>query len=319
MAAQADNGVLVATSLTARNDIVYVDADFDNSSTADSDNTIAFANGVTLTAETLLTLEATTGSIVPAGELSLIAGSGIVVWDNMISTANGASALVMNADFESGGDGTLTIVGDATVQSNDSTIVVTAWDLDVSGTMSAATKAMTIHGGAVDQTIGMGGTAMDMSMTDAEVGRMTATGGLTVGSTTNGNIVVDGLVDSSTDELGRVVLVATQDARLVVFDGIATSFNKGITVQAAGGVVLSASATTKSLETIVRTGTGTLTVVSTITLSTTDQLLTVTADDIDIQGDGAVTSGTKVATVATHTSITVGLGSPCLRLQLLHF
>jgi hypothetical protein len=271
VAAQADNGITVDVDISATTGILYLDADYDDSGTADAANTITLTNSTTLTAETILTLEATTGSIVPAGTLTLLAGSGIVLLDSMVSTANGASALVMNSDFESAGDGTLTITAAKTVVSNNSPIVITAWDLDVGGTLTAASKELSIHGSQVDQTIGVGATKKNMWITDNEVGRITATGDLTVGSTSNGDITVDGLADASTDELGRVRLRATRAARHVVFDANPTLFNKGITVQAAGGVVLSTSVTTKNLETVLWTGTGTLTMVTTMTLSTTNQ------------------------------------------------
>jgi hypothetical protein len=98
---------------------------------------------------------------------------------------------------------------------------------------------------------------------------------------------VDTLTDGSTDNLGRIVLRAmnttTAVAQVIFLDG-ASSFNKGITVQAGAGVILSESLTTKNLPTIIQTGTGTLTVTTTKSLQTTSQHLTVTADDVDYWG-----------------------------------
>ena len=79
-------------------------------------------------------------------------------------------------------------------------------------------------------------------------------------------------------------------------------------MQAMGGVVLSQSLTTESSSVVVSTGTGSLTVVSTMSLSTTGQLLTITADDFDLNGE--VSSGTHTTIIeCTSAGRTVGLGA----------
>ena len=315
LAAQADNGIDIAVGLTATVGILYMDADKDDAS--DASDKVTVVASVALTAETILTLEATTGSIVPAGALSLTAGAGIVVLNDMQSTATGASAMVINADQESTGDGTLTLSAGKTIMSNDSSIVITAWDMDIAGSITAATKPMTIHGAQVDQTIGLGATPKHLSVSDAELGRMTATGGLTVGSTANGSITVDGLTDGSTGNLGRVVLRATGPSQLISFASTLSAFNKGVTLQSAGGVVLSASVTTKNLSTTINPGTGTLTVLTTMTLSTTNQHMSITSDDIDLIAGAAVSSGTGACLIVnTSPDRTIGLGSTAKDMQV---
>ena len=44
----------------------------------------------------------------PAAKLTLVAGSGLVLLDDM-TTSSSNSALVLDVDFESEGDGTLTV------------------------------------------------------------------------------------------------------------------------------------------------------------------------------------------------------------------
>ena len=85
-----------------------------------------------------MTLESTTGSIVPAAKLTLVAGSGLVLLDDM-TTSSSNSALVMDVDFESEGDGTVTVWAGKTVTSNKSDVTITAWDVVMDGSLTAGT------------------------------------------------------------------------------------------------------------------------------------------------------------------------------------
>ena len=90
--------------------------------------------------------------------------------------------LTIYSDNESHGDGTLTVFNSKTVTTFNGDMTVTAWDIDMAGSVDAGIAAITIHGSTTDQTFGMGQTAKDMHLTDAEIGRLTGTGGLSVGS-----------------------------------------------------------------------------------------------------------------------------------------
>jgi hypothetical protein len=88
----------------------------------------------------------------------------------------------------------------------------------------------------------------------------------------------------------------------------ASVFNKGIVVQAMGGVVLSESVSSKNWPTLIYAGTGTLKILSTKTLVSTNQLLTITADDVNFQGD-SINSGTAMTTITPLTvGNTIGVG-----------
>ena len=102
------NGIAIQTDLSATSGILNLDADFDD--TADSIDTITIAPQVTVLAETLLTFEVHTGEVIPAGDLTLVGGSGIVLLNSVRSTGTGTSNMVINADADSDGDGTLTVV-----------------------------------------------------------------------------------------------------------------------------------------------------------------------------------------------------------------
>ena len=112
-----------------------------------------------------------------------------------------------------------------------------------------------------------------MEILDGELGRLATEAGLTVGDITTGEIQLNGVTDTSSDAVGTITLVATKDATIIQFKTGASAFNKGIVMQAMGGVVLSASVTTKNLQTVLFAGTGTLTTDSSISLSSSNQLL----------------------------------------------
>jgi hypothetical protein len=108
LTARADNGVVVNVDVTSTSGSMHLDGDADDSSSADDANSVFVEGNVTVTAHAVMTLEASAGSIEAAGKLTLRAGTGIVILDNMSGAAS-AKALVMHSDFESAGDGVLTV------------------------------------------------------------------------------------------------------------------------------------------------------------------------------------------------------------------
>jgi hypothetical protein len=147
-----------------------------------------------------------------------------------------------------------------------------------------------------------------MEILDDELGRLTAKAGLTVGTSVGGEIQVKGVLDGSSDSVGTITLVATKDARAIAFVSSSSEFNKGIVVQAMDGVVLSESVTTKNWPTLIYAGTGTIESISSRSLVSTNQMLTLTADDVVFQGD-LVDSGTALLTITPLTvGNTVGIG-----------
>ena len=84
-------------------------------------NKVGFTDGRTVTAETILTLESSTGAsslyIVNSGALGLSSGTGIVIQDIMTG-ATKDKPLVMNADNDSNSSGTLTVATSKLVDSN---------------------------------------------------------------------------------------------------------------------------------------------------------------------------------------------------------
>jgi hypothetical protein len=305
LVAQADAAVALQVAVTTTDGIMYFDGDYDDAS--DSPDQVQFADSLTVTAKTKMTLEATTGSIVPAGKLTLVAGSGLTVVDHMTS-AGSAKALVMDVDSDNNSDGTLTVFSTKTVTTGSGDLTITAFDMDMSGSVAAGTATITVHGAVGSQTMGIGDVDTNMEILDGELGNLAAPGGLTVGSASSGELKVRGVTDANSDAVATITLIATQATTNVVFLTTASKFNKGIVVQAAGGVILSESLTTQLSETVISANTGSLTIVATKTLTTSNQLLTVTADDVTLSGD-SVESGTAAMILTPLTSgSTIGVG-----------
>jgi hypothetical protein len=240
--AQADSGIQVYKGITTTTGALYLDADVDDAPD-DASGLLWLEHDVSLSAKLQLTMEATTGSIENAGALTLTAGSGIIFLDSMTGSAVNRS-VVFNADTGLAGDGTLTIVTGKSVVTNNSKMMLTTWDVDIDGSFSSGTAPLKVHGAKTDQTLGLG-SIQDLTISDAELGRMTM-GGLTVGGTDTGNIFVSGLTDNSTAHIGETKMIATKRQRQVSFVTQPSSFNKGFTVQAIAGMIVSESVTTKS-------------------------------------------------------------------------
>ena len=156
MGVQADNGVLVQADTTTSVGSLYFDADFENSSSADGHNMIEAAHQKTVASTTSLTLEATAGAIEAEGKLTFQAGSGIRITQDLLSQQAISFPLVIDSDFDSEGDGSLTVSEVKAIDSNNSDITVTAWDLDLLGFIRAGAGNVCIHGSKPSQTIGVG-------------------------------------------------------------------------------------------------------------------------------------------------------------------
>jgi hypothetical protein len=259
--AQADNGMILNKQLTTTHNNLFLDADMDNTandtSTVTSD-VMQIASDITLAAKTNMVLESTSGHINRLGALTLQAETGIEIRNNLNSLAANKT-LVLYPDYLTDGDGTLTVTASATIDSNDGTVIITAFDVDLSGSLTAGANKLYVQN-RVPQSTSIGSPTKDMQITDAELQRITATTGLHVGTTSLGSIWLGDLQESSTDMIATLTLIATAPAQTVTFEGGDSTFNKGIVIQADGGVNMQGSVITKSQITHIYAGTGTLTV-----------------------------------------------------------
>ena len=229
--AAADDGVQIDGSLTTTVGTMHIDSDVDDSNALDNFNNIKFVGVRTVTAKELLHLEATKGRITKEAHLTLQAGHGIFIQDDLAATVN-SKPLVILSDMDLNGDGTLTIGSMKAVDNLDGDIQITAWDLDFDGSLRAGNAAITLHCSQVDQSIAIGMPSANMQLSTAELSRVEAKLGLALGSSSSGSIRVGGTSDAASDSIGTLSLIALKDGKQVTFQQATSVFNKGITVQA---------------------------------------------------------------------------------------
>jgi hypothetical protein len=138
--------------------------------TTDALNNVVFTDGLTVTAKVYLTLKSKTGMLVPSGDLTLRAGVGISLLDNLKGAAAG-KVLNINSDFEIPGDGKFAVKAGSVIDSNNSDILITAWDMDIgaNATIGSGNAAISVHGSQLSQTRGVGATSRDMGISNAEL------------------------------------------------------------------------------------------------------------------------------------------------------
>jgi len=306
LAAQAANGVNVNSGLTSVVGDITVDGDSDTTRTGNFADRVTIASDMTLTSQKTLTIDSLSGGITHVGQLTLNARDGVVLNDNMDGQQI-ERGLRINADSESDGIGSFTLKSGITVDSKHSIITITAADIDVFGSLTSGTQAISLHASGVNRTIAIGSTTQDMHLADSEIGHISSNG-LIIGTQHNGDILINGVQDSSTSTIATLTLVATKHQRFVKFASTVSSFNKGIVVQAMSGIVVEESVTTKNTATVLSAGTGTFTVFSSRTMLTTNQDLVITADDIDLRTGAAIDAGSAVVSITTQSPRTMGVG-----------
>jgi hypothetical protein len=189
---QADEGIVVKVTVTASTGAMYLDGDVEDSDALDKYNKIGFTDGVTIRSGGTMTLEATTGSIMPAGDITLKATNGLVLHDNFEPEVQ-FKTVVIDAAITDSSDGTLTIALNKELSSLNGDIVLTASDMDLQGSLKAGDAEISIHAAAAQQSIGLGTGTSIMQISDAELSRISARDGFSLGSFRTGDITVSGI------------------------------------------------------------------------------------------------------------------------------
>jgi len=227
--------------------------------------------------------------------------------------------LMLHADYESDGtDGTLTIAAGKTISTANAPLDIVAFDADINGSLDAGTGKIFIDGSKPGQSVAVAGfSSRDMHISDAELGRMASGTSVQIGANATGTMIVAGVTDGSSSNVGRLILTAATTGSSVLFQQAASVFNKGITVQANGGITFSKDVVTRSLPAILNAGTGNMKVAASTMLSTSGQLLTVVADDVKLLAGASVSSGTAASMLSTFSpGQAIGIGSALHPFQL---
>lgn len=325
LTANADDLIAVNANIITDTGNLALDGDADNA--ADTNDRITFGAGVTVTAAGSLTLGATTGGMTGAGGVTLNSGNGLTLNDNLTT----AGATVIDTDTDNNGTGTFTVAAAKALSTGGNTLSIAADDIDISGTINtgaAATTLLVSDGG----TIGLGATAGNLTISGAELQNITATG-LTIGDATNGTVTVDGITAVNSNNIsGTVTLNATKSLTSAIFQNGASTFNAltvntdsnvtanttvttdtgGLSFSGRSGITLNANVSSAGATIMIAdnnaSGTGQFTIAGGNTLSTNNNTLSITTNDIDVSGNFA--SGSAATTILqSQAGGTIGLGA----------
>jgi filamentous hemagglutinin family protein len=219
-----------------------------------------------------------------SGPLSLTAADGVTIDADV--TARGPATI--NADLNSDGTGTLAIAATRTVSTTSSELTLVGADLNLAGRTDsggAATLVRRANGGS----IGLGAAAGDMSISNAELANITATG-LRIGGPATALIVADGVTAASLDGVAAAVsLLADASGGAVQFANTPSVFH-ALAISAEAGVAANVGVTTDTGPMSINadsgaTGNGQLTVSPGATVGALASALTVAAADVDLNGN----------------------------------
>ena len=234
---QADDGVVVnGVTVSTDTSSIVIDGNADNS--ADASDTIAFTGVAGLNSETTISLTATNDGLTTAGTTTISAKDGITISDKM--SLGGTTTI--DADTDAGDNtGTFTFAAGNTLTTNNNALTISADDIDLAGSIAGGAGLLTIDvsdGG----TIGLAGASGNLTLSSAELARITGqSGGMKV-SGSDGAVTVNGM-DVDTNITGAVTIDATNDNASVVFTGANSEF-AGLVVNADDGIDISVDLST---------------------------------------------------------------------------
>ena len=279
--------------------------DGDHNNTADGNDDIVFASGVQVTSRSTMALRSTTGGLSASGALTLNSADGISIEDSL--SASGTLAINADTDAPSTG-GTLTVFASMTVSSSNQQITIAAADVDLLGSVDAGTGDVSFReteGGGI--SLGTASITGALALTNAE---LTAISGNDVSFETTGNIEVES-VPQSASITGAYRLTANGSSSQITFGaGGASTFleleaNAHAGIRLAGDVDVTNGAVTIDSDAD-DDGIGDFEVDATGSLTTTNQLLQITANDVELQG--LVDTGSVGVTIVSSDSDDIGIG-----------
>jgi hypothetical protein len=266
-----------------------------------------------------VTFTATNGSIYFSDPSDKIETSG----GSIIMSAGGA--LSLGAVKTNGGDITLTGGGNLKVgamHTNGGNVTLTGADFSLSGALNTGAGTLTILGGS-GETIGLDGitastnastvsnicdgSACGLTLTQGELTQIRAAE-LVVGDSSSGKIYVDGI---SLSHISGGVTLNSSGANGSVIFGTGNTVIKLPKINAGNGIIFNGNFSSEQSATFNtdydKNGTGKFAIASGKAItSSSDQSISITANDVDILG--TVSSGTGSTTIAVSDGGTIGLG-----------
>ena len=265
-------------------------------------------------------------------ELDLITVSGTLTFGNndtnMISVDNWSVAGGISGDIvltAMGTPGTIQFVesssdipNNITVNANQGLTVsqpivgggnftITASDFDLTSDLNIGAGNLTITPNTA-VTVSLGEAATGFVIDNAELARISLSGILTIGGDLVSAMIVDGLVIDTNKISGSIVLKATASDASITLTDTASSMLTDVTLLADGNIAIDASLTTNGQTTLVadydNSGQGLLSIGAGAVLSTSNNSLSITADDMVVTG--SINASDIVLIAATATGISLG-------------
>jgi hypothetical protein len=173
------------------------------------------ANNISITDINSITFKASAVT----GSLTVNANDGVTI-NGTVSTGAVSS---INSDADLNGSGIFAVTAAGNILTNSNMLSITADDIDLVGTLNADLSGITVLV-SDNGTIGFGNTAGDMTIDGSELQNIFAAN-LILGSTTNGNVTVDGITDANSQNIGTVTLVSGDDIDFVNNDSVFNALN----------------------------------------------------------------------------------------------
>tara|TARA_B100001964_G_scaffold47486_1_gene53099 strand:- start:3945 stop:6218 length:2274 start_codon:yes stop_codon:yes gene_type:complete len=162
-----------------------------------------------------------------------------------------SDAVFINADADSSGGGTFTVAAGVTVSSSNNIMELIADDVNLLGSLNSGSGTFqftTSDGGSIGIGPTSCGGTCGMSISAAEAGNVTTSGGLFVGDGTNGSIYYDNTGDAFNGVAGitgSFVLDATASGGQITFSGdTLIEFETGLTAKADNGIIINVDLST---------------------------------------------------------------------------
>jgi trimeric autotransporter adhesin len=327
LTANAVDGIEVNSNLTTTTGALSLNGDSDSVvDTISGNDNIIFGSGVTLTSAGNISLSALTGEITTTGDLTLSSASNITMTGAMGGTGNisfsASNGITLN-------NGISTTSGTLNINANSSTLTLAsgitlssagAMTLSASNTTSSGNLTLTSTGSTIN---------LNNALVSAGTVTMTASTGLTLSNNTltgAGNISLQGGSALSlasgmniTSSAGNITLAgssitANNGALTLSSNGSITVSNSlssvgAVTMTANSGITLASSVTASGVvdldADLDNNGTGDFTL-SSGSLSTSNNALTVTANDMTLTG--TLNSGTGSTTINVSDGGSLGIG-----------
>lgn len=288
-----------------------------------TNGSITIASGTSLNLVGKLTIGQSGGTITGQGAMTLSGTTGLVINTSAITSAGDITLAAATGNITTAGAITLESTGAINLNNNfiaSGTIILKSNGLTIGGsTLSSGTASTTIQTNLANATIGLGasncGGTCGLSLTSTELGKIVA-GDLIVGDNTNGNITVEGIASTDTDQFTSVTLNATASGSSVVFENSDSTF-QSVTVNAGNGITLSSNLTTNGTTSFNSdsdaNGSGVFTISANQTLNTSSNSLSITSNDIALGASSAINSGTATLLVSqSGQTILLGTGAGSL-------